>query len=399
MPVRPTPRVQRVFAVAALTAALSIAFAPIVAAQTPAPYVKVFIDGSPVALSQPPVMARGRVLVPLRGVFERLGATVTWDALAQTLLAQRGATTVSLHVGATQAFVNGQAQYLDAPPMLIGGSTMVPLRFVSQALGAAVTWDAAASAVQITSQGTAVSPAPGATSTAASPAAPVAAPAQGVPSGASVPAGAPGVNASVTATPAGRPLGFGDLLTVTATGPTHAAATYTITRLRTGLLMSESPTHPGTYVGYYTVRPGDKVANTNVVVTMTAPDRQMVTATAPAPVTIDASIIVPPAASGAPVISSPAPLAGVGTPFTVTGTAPPGSIVKVQAVYTGSVLFFNVRGTLGTQTVTADANGDWSATFAQAPPVRGVDLTISAAVVDNTGRARSPSTSIHTTVQ
>jgi hypothetical protein len=99
------------------------------------------------------------------------------------------------------------------------------------------------------------------------------------------------------------------------------------------------------------------------------------------------------------VIIQPGPGTAIRTPFTVTGTAPPGSLVKVEADYAGSVILINVHGTLGTQTVTADANGNWSATFTQAPPVRGVNVTISATLVDYTGAARSPSTTVNTTLQ
>ena len=129
-------------------------------AQVPAPYVRVFVDNQPVAFDVPPQIQYGRVLVPLRGVFERLGATVAWDNRTQTVLAQRGATSVSLAIGNTTAMINGQPAAMDVPAMLVGGRTMVPLRFVSQALGAAVNWDSATSTVAISSGGTAVAPLP-----------------------------------------------------------------------------------------------------------------------------------------------------------------------------------------------------------------------------------------------
>ena len=127
-------------------------------AQTPAPYVRVFVDSQPVAFDVPPQIDAGRVLVPLRGVFERLGATVGWDDRTQTVLAQRGATSVSLQIGNTQAMINGRPAAMDVPAMLVGGRTMVPLRFVSQALGANVNWDANTSTVAIASNGAAVLP-------------------------------------------------------------------------------------------------------------------------------------------------------------------------------------------------------------------------------------------------
>ncbi|HKX19912.1 MAG TPA: copper amine oxidase N-terminal domain-containing protein, partial [bacterium] len=128
---------------AAVVMSVAAGLTSVAAAQTTAPYIKVVVDGSPIYLDSPPMLLNGRVLVPLRGVFERLGATVAWDPRSQTVLAQRGATSISLTIGSSQAAVNGQAQPIDAPALLVAGHTMVPLRFISQALGAAVGWDAA----------------------------------------------------------------------------------------------------------------------------------------------------------------------------------------------------------------------------------------------------------------
>jgi hypothetical protein len=119
---------------------------------TPAPYVRVLIDGQPVSFDVPPVVALGRVLVPLRGVFNRLGAIVTWDPGSQTVLAARGDTSIVLRIGDTQAHINGQPTLMDVPALLVGGRTMVPLRFISQALGSQVSWDAASTTVQIAGQ-------------------------------------------------------------------------------------------------------------------------------------------------------------------------------------------------------------------------------------------------------
>jgi hypothetical protein len=127
-------------------------------AQVSAPYVHVFVDGRPVGFDVPPQIDNGRVLVPLRGVFERLGATVAWDDRTQTVLAQRGSTYVSLVIGNTRAMIDGRPAAMDVPAMLVGGRTMVPLRFVSQALGATVNWDASTSTVAIASSGAAALP-------------------------------------------------------------------------------------------------------------------------------------------------------------------------------------------------------------------------------------------------
>lgn len=143
-----------IFAAAALafTVALAASLVP-AGAQVPAPYVQVFVDGQPVAFDVPPQIDNGRVLVPLRGIFERLGATVEWNDQTQTVYAQRGATYISLMSGSPQAIVDGQPVPIDAPAMVVGDRTMVPLRFVSQALGSIVNWDASSSTVAIVSAG------------------------------------------------------------------------------------------------------------------------------------------------------------------------------------------------------------------------------------------------------
>ncbi|HLY22684.1 MAG TPA: hypothetical protein VKT83_09495, partial [bacterium] len=209
-------------------------------------------------------------------------------------------------------------------------------------------------------------------------------------------AAGPAPISAVTISPTGRPLVPGDVMTVVATGPLGGAATFSIDGVRAGLPMRESIAQPGTYIGTYAIQPGDRVTNTDVVVSITAPNNRVLTATAPMQVSINSAAQAP---AGAPMINSPTPGAGIRAPFTVAGTAPPGSLVRVGADYAGPGTPPAVRGTLGTQTVTADANGNWSATFNPTPPLRGVTVTISAVLVDSTGAARTPSMTINTTLQ
>lgn len=100
-----------------------------------------------------PLTVQGRVLVPLRGVLEEMGAFVSWVAQTRTVVAQRGGTYVELPVGSQTATVNGNRVTLDVPATIIGGSTMVPLRFLGEALGADVRWEAATRTVLITTDG------------------------------------------------------------------------------------------------------------------------------------------------------------------------------------------------------------------------------------------------------
>jgi len=113
--------------------------------------IQVIVDGAPVPFDQPPTSIGGRLLVPLRGIFERLGAAVQWNPATSTITATRGATRVQLTVGARQAFIDGRGTTLDVPPLIIGGRTLVPLRFVSEAMGARVDWDDRTRTVYITS--------------------------------------------------------------------------------------------------------------------------------------------------------------------------------------------------------------------------------------------------------
>jgi len=124
--------------------------------------IGVYIDGQAVTFDMPPMMMQGRVLVPLRGIFERLGATVDYDPRTQHIVAIRGAQTVELTIGSRQARVNEAPTLLDVPALAINGRTMVPLRFISEALGATVQWVEASRTILIGSPGAAAPPPPAA---------------------------------------------------------------------------------------------------------------------------------------------------------------------------------------------------------------------------------------------
>lgn len=113
--------------------------------------IGVSVDGKKVEFSgQKPASVNGRVLVPLRGVFEQMGAFVQWVPQSQTVTAASGSTNIGLVIGSTTAMVNGKAMTLDVPAQLVNGRTMVPLRFLSEALGAQVLWNETTREVSIT---------------------------------------------------------------------------------------------------------------------------------------------------------------------------------------------------------------------------------------------------------
>lgn len=139
---------RRVWIALALVAATAASLPVLAGAQGA---IRVFIDGQPVGFDVPPSAVQGRVLVPLRGIFERLGATVDYDTTSQHIVAIRGGQTVELTVGSRQARVDTMPTLLDVPAFTINGRTMVPLRFVSESLGADVQWVAANQTILINS--------------------------------------------------------------------------------------------------------------------------------------------------------------------------------------------------------------------------------------------------------
>jgi hypothetical protein len=97
---------------------------------------KILINGINYDMGHEPVIDKGRTLVPLRGVFEALGAEVEWNQFEQSIKATRGTTTIQLTVNKTAATINESKVELDVPARNLSGATMVPLRFAAESLGA-----------------------------------------------------------------------------------------------------------------------------------------------------------------------------------------------------------------------------------------------------------------------
>lgn len=120
---------------------------PSVSAATP---IKITIDGVQLTTDQAPVMSANRTMVPLRGVFEALDAKVLWKQSTKTVTATKDGTTIVLPLGSRTATINGKSVVLDVPAKSIKGRTVVPLRFVSEALGEKVGWNSSTKTVSIT---------------------------------------------------------------------------------------------------------------------------------------------------------------------------------------------------------------------------------------------------------
>ncbi len=93
------------------------------------------------AFEVPPVIENDYTLVPIRFLFEQMGAEVTWNQDTQTATVSQDNTTITFLIDDTEASVNGQAVRMKVPARLINGKTMVPVRFLSEELGYTVDWD------------------------------------------------------------------------------------------------------------------------------------------------------------------------------------------------------------------------------------------------------------------
>lgn len=103
--------------------------------------VDLYVDTARVSTDTPPTVVDGRTLVPLRVIFESLGAAVEWDNDTRTATGTKDGASISIQIDSPTAYVNGAPHALDVPAQLINNRTMVPARFVSEAFGCQVSWD------------------------------------------------------------------------------------------------------------------------------------------------------------------------------------------------------------------------------------------------------------------
>jgi len=136
-----------------LAAPAGVARAESVAAVGPAALAPptVLLDGLRLNFDVPPTIVSGRTLVPVRVIAEALGMQVAWDPDARRVTASGQGQSVVLFIDRTDAYVNGKPALLDVPATIVGGRTLVPLRFFSGAFGAGVGWDDATRTVLLTS--------------------------------------------------------------------------------------------------------------------------------------------------------------------------------------------------------------------------------------------------------
>ncbi len=112
--------------------------------------VNVNINGSQLSSDVPPLIVDEHTLVPMRAIFDALGATVEWNDLNQSATGRKGDTRVQFTLGSMTAMVNGEEVTLEVPLMIVDGRVLVPVGFLSTVLGMDVQWNEASGSVDIT---------------------------------------------------------------------------------------------------------------------------------------------------------------------------------------------------------------------------------------------------------
>lgn len=103
--------------------------------------IQLMVEGEGIEPDVPPMIAEGRTLVPLRVISENLGAKVTWLSETKKIEITKNGTMIELTPGSKRVTVNGRQGKMDVAPMVKNGRTLVPIRYISEWLGASVGWD------------------------------------------------------------------------------------------------------------------------------------------------------------------------------------------------------------------------------------------------------------------
>ena len=120
--------------------------------------VSVFCNGLDLVFDAPPIKEDDRVLVPMRKIFEVLGASVEWSEETSTITAKKDKTEISLTIGSNIMLKNGKKLELDVPAKVMHDRTLVPIRAVSEGLGARLEWDEENQAVWIWAEFSSIEP-------------------------------------------------------------------------------------------------------------------------------------------------------------------------------------------------------------------------------------------------
>ena len=102
--------------------------------------VSIIVDGQTISSDVSPTIMSGRTMVPVRAIGEVLDANVVWSDATRTVTVTKGSNTLYLTAGSYSYTLNGTTNSLDVPVTIVNGRTLVPLRVISESLGAGVLW-------------------------------------------------------------------------------------------------------------------------------------------------------------------------------------------------------------------------------------------------------------------
>jgi hypothetical protein len=114
--------------------------------------IEVVVNGEKLTLEPKPLVVKGTTLVPLRQIFKALGAAVEWDEGLQLVTANNGKTEIRIGIGQPVAFINNEKKPVAIPAQKYKGYTYVPARFIAESFGADVKFDKESNTVIITSE-------------------------------------------------------------------------------------------------------------------------------------------------------------------------------------------------------------------------------------------------------
>ena len=134
----------------AMLMVLTVFAAPAAAADE----ISVYFNGQKMEFDVPPILLNDRTMVPMRAIFEALGASVSWDDYTDTATGLKDGKSVSVTIDRPEAYVSAEKVMLDQSPVILNDRTLVPLRFVSESYDAEVGWDDKTQTVTITADTT-----------------------------------------------------------------------------------------------------------------------------------------------------------------------------------------------------------------------------------------------------
>lgn len=112
--------------------------------------INVYVNNEKVEFDVNPILENNRILVPLRGVFEKLDAKVDWNKNISEVVIKDKYNEVEMLLGNNKVMVNGEIKTIDTPTKMINSRTFAPIRFISESLGHTVKWDQETNSVYIT---------------------------------------------------------------------------------------------------------------------------------------------------------------------------------------------------------------------------------------------------------